>query len=226
MVVDNLTVHSFQLPVNMDPGHISVEIYEPSKVKAALTIAHGAGTNMHHSFLKSLSQEFARHDIMTVRFNFPYMEKGRKMPDRYPVASKAIRAVLEEIHQRYPHLPLFAGGKSFGGRMSSQTLAETPLSYIHGVVFFGFPLHPANQPSLNRADHLNDVAVPMLFLQGTRDALADNDLIYQVCERLPLATLIRIEGADHSFNKGKAAILQSLCSHTVDWLKRTLIANG
>lgn len=226
MVVNDVTVHSFQLPINIDPGYVSVEIYEPQKAKAALTIAHGAGANMHHAFLKSLAQELAENEILTVRFNFPYMEKGRKMPDRYPVASKVIRAVLEEINRRYPDLPLFAGGKSFGGRMSSQTLAETPLSYIGGVVFFGFPLHAANQPSLNRADHLNDVTVPMLFLQGTRDALADNDLIYQVCERLPSATLVRIEGADHSFNKGKPAMLKMLCSHTVDWLNKFIVANG
>jgi len=214
----NIHIQSFKLPLLVKPGSISVEIYEPERIQAVLIIGHGAGTNMHHAFLKSLATCLTNEGVATVRFNFPYTEQGKKMPDRFPIASTAIREVLKAVYARYPNVPIFAGGKSFGGRMCSQTLAETPLPFVKGVVFFGFPLHPANQPSVQRAEHLKHVQSPMLFLQGTKDTLADNVLIHQVCEAISNAKLISIEDADHSFKKGKQSGITLLCSHTVGWI--------
>lgn len=217
-----MITHSSQVIVSKAVGAVSIEIIEPAQTRAVMTLGHGAGTDMHHHFMRDLSLGLAAHNICSIRFNFPYTEQKRKMPDRFPVASATIMAVLEDAHRRYPQFPLFGGGKSFGGRMTSQTLAAQPPGYVKGVVFYGFPLHTANKPSVDRAVHLKEVGLPLLFLQGTRDALAHTELIEEVCRTLPQTTLIKIEGVDHGFVKGKQNHIPLLCKHTVDWLDRII----
>ena len=173
----------------------------PRRALAAYVFAHGAGAGMDHAFMASLARELAERRVATLRFQFPYMQKGLKRPDSAPLAQAAVRAAVIEAARRVQDVPLFAGGKSFGGRMTSQAQSEQPLPEVVGLVFVGFPLHPAGQPSMKRADHLAAVQTPMLFLQGTRDALADYDLVKMVVARLgQRATLATFEGADHSFH--------------------------
>jgi len=168
---------------------------------AAYVFAHGAGAGMEHQFMASLARELAERRVATLRFQFPYMQNGLKRPDSAPVAQAAVRAAVIEAARRLPDVRLFAGGKSFGGRMTSQAQAEEPLPRVVGLIFVGFPLHPAGKPSMKRADHLAAVQTPMLFLQGTRDALADDGLVKMVVARLgERATLATFEGADHSFH--------------------------
>ncbi|TFY96719.1 alpha/beta hydrolase [Ramlibacter humi] len=173
---------------------------EPASPSAAFVLAHGAGAGMHHAFLAALATGLAQRGIACLRFQFPFMAAGSKRPDAPAVAQEAVRIAVAAAARRWPQLPLFAGGKSFGGRMSSQAQAAAPLPGVRGLVFAGFPLHPAKKPATARADHLRDVRVPMLFLQGTRDALAEFGLIEGVVRGLgSLATLQAIDGADHSF---------------------------
>ena len=168
---------------------------------AAYVFAHGAGAGMGHPFMASLARELAERRIATLRFQFPYMQKGLKRPDPAAVAQAAVRAAVIEAARRLPDVPLFAGGKSFGGRMTSQAHAKEPLPKVVGLAFVGFPLHPAGKPSIKRADHLAAVQTPMLFLQGTRDALADYELVKMVIARLGEgATLATFDDADHSFH--------------------------
>lgn len=168
---------------------------------AAYVFAHGAGAGMEHPFMASLASELAERGVATLRFQFPYMQKSLKRPDPAPIAQAAVRAAVIEAAKWLPDVPLFAGGKSFGGRMTSQAQAEEPLPRVVGLIFVGFPLHPAGKPSMKRADHLAAVQTPMLLLQGTRDALADYELVKMVVSRLgDRATLATFEGADHSFH--------------------------
>ena len=156
---------------------------------------------MHHSFMAAMAGGLAARGVATLRFQFPYMERGSKRPDQPKVAQGAVRAAVQEAAKRLPAVPLFAGGKSFGGRMTSQAQAAEPLAAVRGIVFVGFPLHPAGKPSVERASHLAQVQVPMLFLQGTRDTLADLDLIRETTGQLgELATLHIASGGDHSFH--------------------------
>ncbi len=173
----------------------------PTQPRALYVLAHGAGAGMHHSFMAAVAAELAQRRIGTLRYNFPYMEKGSKRPDAPKVAHAAVREAVAEAVRLAPGVPLFAGGKSFGGRMTSQAQALEPLPGVRGLVFLGFPLHPAGKPSDERAQHLDNVRIPMLFLQGTKDDLADLDLLRPVVERLGArATLEVFEGADHSFH--------------------------
>jgi predicted alpha/beta-hydrolase family hydrolase len=149
-----------------------------------LVLAHGAGAGMQHPFMQSLADELGQRGVATLRFQFPYMQNELKRPDSPAIAQTAVRAAVAEASRRLPGVPLFAGGKSYGGRMTSQAQAVDPLPNVVGVVFVGFPLHPAGNPSLKRADHLMQVGVPMLFLQGTRDALADLGLLRVVVGKL------------------------------------------
>jgi uncharacterized protein len=213
---------SLKIIVSEPAGPVSAELCEPPASRAMVTLAHGAGTNMHHAFLANLSAALATHDIATLRFNFSYTEKGRKMPDRFPVASMVVRSVLEKAHSIRPDLPLFCSGKSFGGRMSSMTMAHDQLPFVRGVMFYGFPLHPANRPSTDRAQHLGEVRVPMFFLQGSKDTLAYTDLITSVCAGLPSATLEIINGADHSFNNGRHGMTDLLAQRTAHWISTVL----
>ncbi|HEU4664703.1 MAG TPA: alpha/beta family hydrolase [Dokdonella sp.] len=174
---------------------------EPERPTAALVIAHGAGAGMTHPFMAAVADGLAARGIATLRYQFRYMERGSKRPDSPKVAQATVRAAVAEAARRWPRLPLFAGGKSFGGRMTSQAQALEPLPGVRGLVFFGFPLHPAGKPSDERAAHLSDVRVPMLFLQGARDELASPGLLHTLVERLgDDATLHEFAHADHSFH--------------------------
>ncbi|MBI1768604.1 MAG: dienelactone hydrolase family protein [Bacteroidetes bacterium] len=185
-----------------------------------MTLAHGAGAGMNHPFMTSLANELAELNFATLRFNFAYMEQKKKRPDVPAVAHKAVEAALNKANELFPKIPLFVSGKSFGGRMSSQYLSIHKPSVVKGIVFFGFPLHPAGSPSIERAEHLKEVNVPMLFLQGTRDTLAEWSLIEKVTLDLPLATLIKMEGADHSFKRGKENLIPMLASEVKKWIEK------
>ncbi len=173
----------------------------PPQAHAAYVFAHGAGAGMAHPFMAAVASELAERGIASLRYQFPYMEQGGKRPDPPKLAQAAVRAAVAEAARLMPSLPLIAGGKSFGGRMTSQAQGVSPLPDVRGLAFFGFPLHPSGKPSDERAEHLFDVKVPMLFLAGTRDALADLKLLKGVVKRLGArATLTLFEDADHSFH--------------------------
>ncbi len=172
----------------------------PDAARACYVLAHGAGAGMTHPFLASVANGLAERGIGTLRYQFPYMEQRSKRPDTPKVAHAAVRAAVLEAARLLPKLPLFAGGKSFGGRMTSQAQAASQLLGVRGLIFLGFPLHPPGKPSDERAKHLFDVQIPMLFLQGTRDDFADLQLLEPLCKQLaPRATLKLFKDADHSF---------------------------
>ena len=180
---------------------MDTRIDAPPRPGCAFVLAHGAGAGMDHPFLRAVAEGLAARDVATLRFEFPYMAEGRKRVDPPAVAHAAVREAVAEAIRRWPGLPLFAGGKSFGGRMTSQAQAAAPLPHVRGLAFLGFPLHPAGRPSTERARHLEAVSLPMLFLQGTRDALAEPALVDEVVAAIgPRATLHAIEGADHAFH--------------------------
>ena len=169
--------------------------------RAGYVLAHGAGAGMKHPFIAAVAKGLAERSIATLRYEFPYMQAKLKRPDPPKVAQASVRAAVEEARARMPKLPLFAGGKSFGGRMTSQAQAADPLPGVRGLVFLGFPLHAAGKPSDERAKHLFDIEVPMLFLQGSRDALADLSLLEPLVKKLgSRATLEIFDHADHSFH--------------------------
>ena len=180
---------------------VSALLTNPSDSRACFVFAHGAGAGMTHAFMADATAGLAERGVATLRYQFPYMEKGSRRPDPPALAQAAVRAAVAEAARACPGLPLFAGGKSFGGRMTSQAQAKAALAGVRGLAFFGFPLHAAGQPSNTRAAHLADVHIPMLFLQGTRDKLAELDWLKPVVAQLgALATLHLIDGADHSFH--------------------------
>ncbi|MBV8840442.1 MAG: dienelactone hydrolase family protein [Alphaproteobacteria bacterium] len=191
-------------PVTTDVGSagtVSGLLQMPPRPRALYAFAHGAGAGMTHRSMTAVADALAQRAIATLRYQFPYMEQRRKRPDPPAIAHAAVRAAVALAHERAPNLPLFAGGRSFGGRMTSQAQAAAPLAGVRGLIFLAFPLHPANKPSHERAKHLADVRIPMLFLQGTRDALAFLDELKPVCESLGRrATLKLFEDADHSFH--------------------------
>ncbi len=190
--------------ITFDAGggtHVSGLIETPATASACYVFAHGAGAGMAHSFMTAVADGLAERGIASLRYQFPYMQKGSKRPDPPNVAHAAVRAAVAEARRQCPALPLIAGGKSFGGRMTSQAQAVSPLDGVVGLAFVGFPLHPAKRPSRDRARHLLDVAIPMLFLQGTRDALAERSELEPVCKALgERATLKLFADADHSFH--------------------------
>jgi len=180
---------------------VSALLDRPQQPRACFIFAHGAGAGMTHAFMASAAQGLAARGVAVLRYQFPYMEKGGKRPDQPALAQATVRAAVAEAARRCPGLPLIAGGKSFGGRMTSQAQAKAPLAGVRGLAFFGFPLHPAGKPSIDRADHLADVDLPMLFLQGTRDKLAELSLLEPVIAKLgSRATLHRVDQADHAFH--------------------------
>jgi len=173
----------------------------PRQARTCFVFAHGAGAGMTHPFMETVARGLGERGVATLRYQFPYMENGSRRPDSPAVAQAAVRAAVAEAARRCPGLALIAGGKSFGGRMTSQAQAAAPLAGVRGLAFFGFPLHPAGKPSRDRAKHLVDIDIPMLFLQGTRDSLADLKLLEPVVHGLgPSASLHAVEGADHSFH--------------------------
>jgi hypothetical protein len=206
---------------------------KPAAAAAACYVfAHGAGAGMDHPFMAAIARGLAQRGIAALRFQFPYMAQGSRRPDSPKVAQGSVRAAVREAEKNMPGVPLFAGGKSYGGRMTSQAQAAEPLAGVHGLVFVGFPLHPAGKPSTDRADHLADVRVPMLFLQGTRDALADLGLIRDMTVRLGRrATLHIVEGGDHSFHvlarSGRTddEVRDELADTMAGWMKSTLAAS-
>lgn len=205
-------------------GEVSAILVRPAKPRWLMALAHGAGAGMRHPFLGALAHELSAVDIATFRYQFPYMEQRRRAPDRPPVLTATVAAAVHAAQQAAPGLPVLAGGKSMGGRMTSTAASQQPLDQVRGLVFFGFPLHPPNQPGTKRADHLAKVTVPMLFLQGTRDTFADLTLLRPVCAKLnPQPTLHIIESADHSFHvlkssgKTDAEILRELAQTTATW---------
>ena len=200
-------------------GKVSVLTFSPKDIKSVLVLAHGAGAGMTHSFMENLAVGLSELSIGTVRYNFPYMEKGSRRPDVPAVAEKTVGAVLANTLEVFSGIPIFLGGKSFGGRMSSQYVANKNPSGVNGIVFYGFPLHAPGKPDNQRAGHLKSIKIPMLFLQGTNDALASLPLIEKVCEGLPSATLVKFEGADHSFKIKKADAMNDLISNTWKWMK-------
>ena len=196
----------------------------PDSPAAALVLAHGAGAGMRHNFLADLAALLHAHRVAVLRFQFPFMQSGSKRPDTPAVAHAALQAAVREAARLAPGVPLFAGGKSFGGRMASQAQAAGLLPGVQGLVFVGFPLHPAGKPGTERARHLAEVTVPMLFLQGTRDALADLALVRDVVQPLQQATLRVIEGADHAFHvlarsgRKDPEVLQELADVAAAWM--------
>ncbi|HEY9044404.1 MAG TPA: alpha/beta family hydrolase [Ohtaekwangia sp.] len=208
-----------KIVVSESIGEVSASILEPPSMKAMMLLAHGAGAGMAHIFMVKLAHALAKLSIGTIRYNFPYTEQGKKRPDTPAVAHKTIEQVILYTADAYKSSPLFVSGKSFGGRMTSQLLAKKSFDKVQGIVFYGFPLHPAGDPSIERAEHLQNIHLPMLFLQGSRDALAEWDLISNVCATLPTAKLVRFEGADHSFKAGKKDVVPELAEATDAWLQ-------
>jgi uncharacterized protein len=189
------------LTVTVDSAHtVSGLLLRPANARAWFAFAHGAGAGMNHPFMESFATALAAGGIASLRYQFPYMERRARRPDAPRLAQATVRAAVTEASRHAGTLPLFAGGKSFGGRMTSQAQATSPLPGVRGLAFLGFPLHPAKRPSDERARHLFDVRIPMLFLQGTRDDLADVELIGGTTKQLGERTSLHlVQGADHSF---------------------------
>lgn len=213
-----MNTQSLSIQVSPSIGTISAELIAPKKSKCIITLAHGAGAGMHHSFMVALANALADAGIATLRFNFPFMENKKGRPDTPAVAHETIAAAIAKARELFPTHPLFVSGKSFGGRMSSQYLSAHHNAGVKGIIFYGFPLHPSGKPSTDRAEHLKQVEQPMLFLQGTKDTLATWDLIESVCSALPKAALVKIEGADHSFKAGKRNVICELSDATNEWV--------
>ena len=192
-------IRNIRIKVSDEIGEVSGLIISPENAIAALVLSHGAGAGMDHPFMESLAIKLAAHKIATLRFNFPFKEKGSGPPDRPKKAHPTILAAVETAFDEFKGLPIIVGGKSFGGRMTSQIAAEQKLQQIAGIVYYGFPLHAPGKYGKERAAHLPQIAVPQLFLQGTRDTLARIDLIKEVTQEIEGAKLVIFEGRDHSF---------------------------
>ncbi len=193
------TGHTFE--ATQSSGVVSALLTCPANVDCLLVLGHGAGAGMQHVFMEALAGHLADRRIATFRYQFPYTEQGRKRPDFQPILLKTVSSAVSAASALSDGLPLFAGGKSMGGRMTSLAAAKEPLVGIRGIVFFGFPLHPVQKPGVERSDHLRKTGVPLLFLQGTRDKLARLDLLEPVCQDLADgATLHLVDGADHGFH--------------------------
>jgi len=213
-------------------GSVSALLDRPASARACFVFAHGAGADMTHPFMQAVAAGLGERGVATLRYQFPYMEKGSRRPDPPAIAHAAVRAAAVEAGRRCPGLPLIAGGKSFGGRMTSQAQATAPLDGVHGLAFLGFPLHPAGKPSSDRARHLADIDVPLLFVQGTRDSLAELKLLEPVVKSLGLsrygtsATLHLVEEADHSFHvparsgRNDREVMNEILDTFVGWIGR------
>lgn len=208
-------------------GQVSGLLLAPPAARSLLLLAHGAGAGMRHPFLEAVARALAERDVATLRYQFPYMEARAPRPDPPAVATATVRAAVQAAAALAPGLPLFGGGKSFGGRMTSTAAAAAPLAGVRGLVFLGFPLHPPKRPGTARAEHLDQVTVPMLFLQGTRDELARLDLIRGVTDRLgPRATLHLVDGGDHAFavlkrsGRTAAQVMDELAGAIAAWTGR------
>jgi uncharacterized protein len=207
-------------------GSVSGLLQAPDKARACYVFAHGAGAGMKHAFMEAVAAGLAQRGIATLRYQFPYMERGSKRPDSPKIAQAAVRAACAEAAKRLPKLPLFAGGKSFGGRMTSQAQAEAPLPGVRGLAFIGFPLHAPGRASDDRGKHLQDVRIPLLFLQGTRDDFASPHFLQPLVARLG-ATLRLFDDADHSFHvpartgRKDADVMAELLDVLCGWMEAT-----
>lgn len=208
-------------------GQVSALLLQPKGALALIALAHGAGTDMRHRSMETLSQALAKHRIATFRYNFPYKERGSGHPDSKPVATATVRAAIIAAAQAAPDLALFAGGRSFGGRMTSLAASQATLPGVKGIIFFAFPLHPAGKPGTERADHLSHVTVPLLFFQGPRDTLATPELLLPIVGKLgPRATPHMLSGADHSFKvlkssgRTEADVYSEIGAATATWMAK------
>jgi predicted alpha/beta-hydrolase family hydrolase len=236
MFRDRFVSSSIIKPISImvsDAVCVSGLLQNPPHARACYVLAHGAGAGINHPFMTAVAAELARQDIATLRYQFPYMETGARRPDPPQLAHATVRAAVAAALSFVPTLPLIAGGKSFGGRMTSQAQSKDPLQRVRGLVFVGFPLHPAGRPSQDRATHLFDVQIPMLFLQGTRDTLASLDQIEPLCKRLGRrATLKLFVDADHSFHvpartgRKDAEVLGDVIDAFVAWLDGVIASPG
>lgn len=217
-----MSTKRISLPVSTAIGKVSAEYNVPAGATCVLTLAHGAGAGMDHSFMVKLTESLSAAGIGTLRFNFPFAENKKGRPDTPAVAHQTIEAAIHKAQELFPALPLFVSGKSFGGRMTSQYLSTHSDARVKGIIFFGFPLHAAGKPGTERAEHLQEVKVPMLFLQGTKDTLAQWDLIEGVCTSLKKAKLVKLEGADHSFKAGKQDTMSWLVKATSEWVGKII----
>ena len=224
-------METVRLAAGRSKGPVSGLLQRPANAQALYVLAHGAGASMRHRFMQGIADALEAAGIATLRFNFPYTETAaRRAPDPQPVLEAYVRSVCEEAQSLAPGLPLIAGGKSMGGRMTSNAQAKEPIPGVRGLVFLGFPLHPPKKPARARGDHLFQVQIPMLFLQGTRDDLADLGLIRAVCAELgPRATLAESEDGNHSFEVRKSSgrspadVIAGLAATTAEWLARTVL---
>lgn len=215
---------SLSFQATQSSGNVSALLLKPKNASSLLVFAHGAGADMRHHFMEDMSRELASLGVATLRYQFPYTEKGSKRIDPKPILLATVCSAVAFAHEVSGGLPVFAGGKSMGGRMTSLAASEEPLPGVQGIVFVGFPLHPAGEPSTERAEHLFNVKSPMLFLQGTRDTLADLSLLKPICKKLgKRATLFVVDEADHSFHvpkrtgKSDADVLAELAKTVTEW---------
>jgi predicted alpha/beta-hydrolase family hydrolase len=217
---------NLDIDVGTTIGKVSSILLRPPDVWAMYVLAHGAGAGMRHRFMESIAQALAERGIATLRYQFPYVEAGSRRPDPPGVLETTVRAAVAKAREIAPEFALFAGGKSLGGRMTSNAMARRPLEGVLGLVFLGFPLHPPKQQGVTRAEHLDQVESPMLFLQGTRDDLADLELITSVCSRLGTRTTLHVvEGADHSFSvlkrsgRSDSEVMEELALTVTQWCR-------
>jgi uncharacterized protein len=212
-----------------DGLRVSARLELPAGARACYIVAHGAGAGMEHPFMRAVAAGLGVRGIATLRYQFPYMERHARRPDPPALCHATVRAAVAECAHRVPALPLIAGGRSFGGRMTSQAQAAAPLPGVRGLAFLGFPLHPAGRPSDSRAEHLSRVRIPLLFVQGTRDALAERPLLEALLARLgPRASARWLEDADHAFHvparsgRNDAQVMSTLLASLCEWLEGLL----
>jgi uncharacterized protein len=214
-----------QFFVSEKGGAVSGLLIKPSDARALLILAHGAGAGMRHRFMEDVAAKLAERGVATLRYQFPYMEKRTKRPDTEGVLTETVRAAVATAKKQAVDLPLFAGGKSMGGRMTSLAAAKAALDGVRGLIYFGFPLHAGGKPGAERGQHLVEMAVPMLFLQGSRDMLADLKLLKPLCKKVKNAELFIIEGGDHSFHMLKSAkrsdeeVLDEVVEKAAGWME-------
>jgi predicted alpha/beta-hydrolase family hydrolase len=218
------TTTELRFTASASSGEVAALLERPPAARSILVLGHGAGAGMRHHFMEDAASALAARGVATFRYQFPYVEKGQHRPDPQPILVSTVRAAVATAREAAGDLPMLAGGKSMGGRMTSLAASKEALPGVRGLVFFGFPLHPAGAPAIERAAHLDRVTVPMLFLAGTRDKLADLDLLRPVIDRLGAqATLHVVEGADHSFEVLKrtgrtaADVLDELAQTLATW---------
>lgn len=211
----HITIH-----VSDQIGDVSGVLLKPEGAQALFVMAHGAGAGMQHTFMEQIAVALFENNWATLRFNFPFAEKKQKRPDLANIAEETVAAAIRYAQRQEKGLPLFVGGKSFGGRMTSQYIAKNSISGIAGIIFLGFPLHPAGKPSIARAEHLSVITLPMLFIQGTRDLLADKNLIQKVFARLSGSSLRWIDSADHGFTQGKNFRIEEITEAILNWKPR------